>query len=141
VIFVSAAWMLTGLTTRAPGEPLPTSNLTVGSAFQIGMASYYGAAFHDRVTASGERFDTRAMTAAHRTLPFGTRVRVTNLQNGRTVVVRINDRGPFVKGRVLDLSRAAARELRLLARGTERVRLEVLAANDRPGQRTMGERG
>src|SRR5215831_13230290 len=71
---------------------------------EVGLASYYGAEFDSLRTASGERFAKNRMTAAHRTLPFGTRVRVTNAANGRSVVVRINDRGPFVKGRVLDLS-------------------------------------
>jgi rare lipoprotein A len=76
---------------------------------QSGWASYYGREFNHRKTASGERFDPNQLTAAHRTLPFGTLVKVTNLDNGRHVVVRINDRGPFKKGRVLDLSPAAAR--------------------------------
>jgi rare lipoprotein A len=95
------------------------------------MASYYADAHHGRRTANGERFDMHALTAAHRTLPFGTRVKVTNLDNGRSVVVRINDRGPYVEGRVIDLSQAAARELRFLDRGTTRVRLEVISGGDR----------
>jgi rare lipoprotein A len=98
---------------------------------EAGMASYYGDAHQGRRTANGERFDMHALTAAHRTLPFGTRVKVTNLDNGRSVVVRINDRGPYVKGRVIDLSKAAARELRFLDRGTTRVRLEVVSAGNR----------
>ena len=87
-----------------------------GSAFAAGssgMASWYGPGFQGRRTASGERFNTHALTAAHKTLPFGTRVRVVNRQNGRSVVVRINDRGPHVRGRVIDLSRAAARAIGL----------------------------
>lgn len=91
-----------------------------------GLASYYGRKFHGRRTANGERFDMNAMTAAHRTLPFGTKVRVTNPSNGRSVVVRINDRGPFVRGRTIDLSRVAAEELGMIARGHARVELEVL---------------
>jgi peptidoglycan lytic transglycosylase len=79
-----------------------------------------------RRTASGERFDPAALTAAHRELPFGTRLRVTNLDNGRSVTVRINDRGPFAQGRILDLSFAAARELGMLRSGVARVRIEVL---------------
>src|SRR6185295_5960567 len=90
------------------------------------MASYYAGEFQGRATASGERYDMEAMTAAHRTLAFGTRVRVTNLENGREVVVRINDRGPFVKGRVIDLSLAAARRLGMLDAGVVRVKLEVV---------------
>jgi rare lipoprotein A len=95
-----------------------------------GMASYYGKGFHGRRTASGKRFDQHAMTAAHRTLRFGTRLRVTHLRNQRSVVVTVNDRGPFVKGRVIDLSRAAASRLGMLSSGVARVRIEVL---DGPG--------
>ncbi|MBD3315706.1 MAG: septal ring lytic transglycosylase RlpA family protein [Chitinivibrionales bacterium] len=91
-----------------------------------GVASYYGPGFHGRQTANGERFDQYAATAAHRTLPFGTRVRVTNLNNGKSVVVRINDRGPFKRGRIIDLSVGAARQIDMIGPGTARVRLEVL---------------
>jgi len=91
-----------------------------------GIASWYGDEYHGRATASGEIFDQEAMTAAHRELPFGTIVQVTNLKNHRTVVVRINDRGPFIRGRVIDLSRGAARELNMLRDGIVPVRLEVL---------------
>jgi rare lipoprotein A len=93
---------------------------------QEGVASWYGKKFHGRRTASGERYDMHELTAAHRTLPFGTRVRVTNLDNGRKVVVRINDRGPFIKGRVIDLSYAAARQVGMVNAGVARVRLEVV---------------
>ena len=93
-----------------------------------GKASWYGVPYHGRRAASGEIFDMEKLTAAHRTLPFNTRVEVTNLENGRSVVVRINDRGPYVEGRVIDLSQAAARELRFLGRGTTKVRLKVLGA-------------
>ena len=96
----------------------------------VGLASYYGPGFHGNETANGETFDQRAMTAAHRTLPLGTVVRVTNLENGRTVVVRINDRGPygrnFRKGTIIDLSKGAARHLRFIKDGLVRVRVEVL---------------
>jgi rare lipoprotein A (peptidoglycan hydrolase) len=91
-----------------------------------GMASWYGGGFHGRKTASGERFNMNALTAAHRSLPFGTRVLVTNTRNGRSVEVRINDRGPFVGGRVIDLSRAAASQIGLTASGVAPVRLAVL---------------
>ncbi|EMV9186101.1 septal ring lytic transglycosylase RlpA family protein [Escherichia coli] len=91
-----------------------------------GTASYYGKAHHGKRTASGERFNQNALTAAHRTLAFGTRVRVTNLDNGRSVVVRINDRGPFGRGRIIDLSKAAAEQLNMLRSGTAPVRLEGL---------------
>jgi rare lipoprotein A len=93
---------------------------------QDGLASYYGASFAGRHTASGERFDPNAFTAAHRDLPFGTRIRVTNLDNGRTVIVRVNDRGPFANGRIVDVSWAAARELGMLRSGVAHVRVELL---------------
>ena len=92
-----------------------------------GIASYYGRKFHGRRTASGERFDMHAMTAAHPSLPFGTRVQVTRPKTGRTVHVRINDRGPFVRGRIIDLSYAAARQLGMLADGLARVHIRVLS--------------
>ncbi|MCW6037346.1 septal ring lytic transglycosylase RlpA family protein [Spirulina subsalsa FACHB-351] len=91
-----------------------------------GVASWYGPNFHGRRSASGEIYNQNAMTAAHRTLPFGTRVRVTNLNNGRSVVVRINDRGPFIAGRVIDLSRGAAQEIGLIRSGVAPVSVEVL---------------
>lgn len=93
---------------------------------ETGEASYYGDRHHGKKTASGERFDQRALTAAHRTLPFGTQVRVTNLNNERSVVVRINDRGPFVRGRIIDVSRAAAERLDMLRSGVAPVRIEAL---------------
>ncbi len=90
------------------------------------MASWYGHPYHGRPTASGEIYDQEAPTAAHRLLPFGTRLRVENLDNGRTAQLTVNDRGPFVEGRILDVSRRMARELDLLGPGTARVRLTVL---------------
>ena len=92
-----------------------------------GIASYYGRKFHGRRTASGERFDMHAMTAAHPSLAFGTRVHVTNLKTGRSMIVRINDRGPFVGGRIIDLSYAAARKIGMLADGVSRVRITVIS--------------
>ena len=91
-----------------------------------GMASYYGNELAGNRTASGERFDPGQLTAAHRTLPFGTMVRVTNTSNGDSVVVRINDRGPFSRGRVIDVSQAAAREIGMHRSGTARVKLALL---------------
>ena len=93
--------------------------------FQRGHASWYGPGFHNRRTASGERFDMHALTAAHRTLPFGTLVRVRSLVNGREVDVRITDRGPYSRGRIIDLSRAAAEELGMLGLGFKQVVLFV----------------
>jgi len=91
-----------------------------------GQASYYGSRFAGRLTASGERYDERALTAAHRTLPFGSKVRVTNRRNGQSVIVRINDRGPFHSARVIDLSEAAAQEIGLIGRGRAIVNLSLL---------------
>ena len=91
-----------------------------------GQASYYSSRHHGRRTASGERFNMRALTAAHHSLPFGSQVRVTNLRNQRSVVVRINDRGPYARGRIIDLSRAAAERLGMLGNGVAPVRIEAL---------------
>ncbi|BAP43492.1 septal ring lytic transglycosylase RlpA family protein [Pseudomonas sp. 21LCFQ02] len=93
---------------------------------QIGTASYYGNAHHGKRTASGEPFDQHALTAAHRQLPFGTRVKVTNLNNERSVVLRINDRGPHTRGRLIDVSREAAEQLGMLRSGTAKVRIQSL---------------
>jgi rare lipoprotein A len=93
---------------------------------QVGLASFYSRKLQGRRTANGERYDGRALTAAHRTARFGTRLRVTELAGGRSVVVRVNDRGPFVRGRVVDLSLAAARALGMVHRGVAQVRVEFL---------------
>lgn len=103
----------------------PSSESESATGWQeSGLASWYGPGFHGKRTASGERFNTNELTAAHKTLPFGTRVRVKSLTNGKEVVVRINDRGPFVKGRIIDLSQAAAQTLGLS--GIKQVTLERL---------------
>ncbi|MDB5947502.1 MAG: rlpA [Ramlibacter sp.] len=94
--------------------------------FETGVASWYGGRFHGRKTASGEAFDMNALTAAHPKLPFGSWVRVRNLLNGRSVDVRINDRGPHIKQRVIDLSRAAAQALGLAGQGTRQVEITLL---------------
>jgi rare lipoprotein A len=91
-----------------------------------GKASYYAERYHGRTTANGERFDVNKLTAAHKTLPFNTVVRVTNLNNGKSVTVRINDRGPFVAGRVIDLSPAAARKIDMIRDGVVPVKLDVV---------------
>lgn len=104
---------------------------------EVGVASWYGGEFHGRPTSSREVFDMNDLTAAHRTLPFGTQVMVTNLENDRSVVVRINDRGPFVRGRVIDLSYAAARVLGLIGPGTARVRLETLRGLREPAAKPV----
>ena len=97
---------------------------------QEGMASVYSKDFDGKRTASGERYDSRALTAAHRTLPLGTRIRVTNLDNGKSVRVRVNDRGPHVRGRIVDLSSSAAAALGF-STGVARVRIEVLGRGER----------
>lgn len=93
-----------------------------------GVASWYGPGFHGKLTANGERYDMHSMTAAHKLLPFGTKLKVTNKSNGRSIVVRINDRGPFVADRVIDLTHAGAREIDMLAKGTAPVLLETIGA-------------
>jgi len=103
---------------------------------QVGLASWYGDQFNGRPTATGERFDMHAMTAAHKTLPLPSMVEVTNMANGRTAVLRVNDRGPFVDDRIIDLSRGAAEDLGLLSRGVGEVRVRYLG----PAPRLGGER-
>lgn len=98
-----------------------------GAVYQRGEASYYAASFAGRQTASGERFDPDALTAAHPSLPMGTRVRVTNQRNQQQVIVRINDRGPFTGGRIIDLSPAAARRLRMVKAGVAPVTLQIVS--------------
>ncbi|MFO1071149.1 MAG: septal ring lytic transglycosylase RlpA family protein [Geminicoccaceae bacterium] len=93
---------------------------------QVGLASWYGPGFHGRLTASGERFDQNRLTAAHRDLPLGSEVVVTNLANGRSVQVEINDRGPYVAGRVIDLSKAAAGQLGMIDQGVAQVAIETM---------------
>ena len=110
-------------------QPEPLSCSQAESWTETGMASWYGkrdGIFEGKTTASGETFDNDSMTAAHPRLPFGTRVKVTNLRNGRSATLVINDRGPFVGGRVIDVSRAGASELGFRQKGTSRVKVEVL---------------
>jgi rare lipoprotein A len=134
IIVLSGAIVSTGClhhrrrTTKIPRRPPPIAQ-PGGKPVPIiqgeeGIASWYGHPYDGRPTASGEIYNMNAMTAAHRTLPFGTRVRVHDLENGRTVTVRINDRGPFVEGRIIDLSHAAAQAMEMP--GTALVRLEIL---------------
>jgi rare lipoprotein A len=118
---------------RSEGKKLPpkTNQTVKPSSGKIlltleGVASYYAHDFHGKQTSNGEKFDMNSLTAAHRTFPFGTKVRVTNLENTKTVIVRVNDRGPFVEGRIMDLSMGAAKEIDLIKNGTAKVRLEVL---------------
>jgi rare lipoprotein A len=122
-VFLCGATALLMLTTQSHADLAGRKD---AAAFrQVGMASWYGPGFHGRKTASGERFDQNDLTAAHRKLPLGTEVKVTNLENGRSITVEINDRGPYAKGRVLDLSKAAARRLGMVENGVAKVRIEA----------------
>lgn len=110
----------------------PRSSADSGRMLQAGVASWYGPNFHGKATANGETFNMNSLTAAHRTLPFNTIVEVRNMDNGRSVKVRINDRGPYVDDRVIDLSRRAAREIDMEDSGTANVQLILLEEGDRP---------
>ena len=116
-LFLVIAFVITGLR-----QGFPQSEET-------GLASFYNDKFEGRLTSSGAVYNKNKMTAAHRTLSFNTRIRVTNLANGRTVIVTVNDRGPFVKGRIVDLSKAAAVKLDFIDQGITKVKLEVVEKN------------
>src|SRR5205809_7003481 len=116
-----ALWLVGAAGCAAVRAPAPITN-----GVQVGVASWYGPGVHGNRTANGEIYDQYELTAAHPSLPLGTRVMVTNLENGRAVQVRVNDRGPFVDGRAIDLSYAAARTIGMVGPGTVRVRIEVL---------------
>lgn len=126
-------WLLCALVVLGLLAPTPTR---AGELDQepdrstVGLASFYAKALHGRRTASGERLDRKAMTAAHRSYPFGTRVRVLNLANGKSVVVRINDRGPYVASRVIDLTEAAAKAIGMWRKGVVSVRIEPLTLEE-----------
>ncbi|HAW61206.1 MAG TPA: septal ring lytic transglycosylase RlpA family protein [Pseudomonas sp.] len=126
VTLLTVILLAAGCAERQPTQP-PQAPATTQERFtQSGKASYYARMHHGQRTANGETHDQNALVAAHRSLPFGTRVRVTNQQNGKQVIVRINDRGPFRRGRIIDVSRAAAAQLDMLERGVVRVRIETL---------------
>ena len=120
-VVIAAAAAISACAKRAKVAVTPARGAT-----EEGIASWYGNPYHGRATASGEIYDMRALTAAHRTIAFGVWLEVRNLDNGRTVDVRVNDRGPFVKNRVIDLSRAAAERIDMIGPGTARVRLKVI---------------
>lgn len=128
-----AAFMLVASVGAAPvpNHPVPRVNAKSKASqsetkpYQVGKASWYGKKFHGKATASGEDFDMFELTAAHRQLPLGTYVKVTNLRNYKWVIVRVNDRGPYIRGRIMDLSYGAARMLDFHA-GVEKVRLDVV---------------
>jgi len=140
--------LLAACATKPPPAPKPTPMYKVGEPYQVagvwyypreqpdydetGIASWYGPDFHGKATANGELYDMNALTAAHKTLPMPVRVRVTNLENGRSLVLRVNDRGPFVNGRIIDVSRRAAQLLGFNAAGTAPVRVQMQEGS-RPG--------
>lgn len=116
-----------------PPAPPPVAAAPAPTFAQQGVASWYGKSHHGRRTANGETYDMNAMTAAHRTLPFGTVVRVTRLDDGRNLTVRINDRGPYARGRIIDLSAEAAERIGMTEQGVARVKVERFAADQQAG--------
>lgn len=118
-----------GVIKRTSPEPVGDGN---GAVIGSGIASWYGPNFHGKLTANGERYNMNDYTAAHKTLPFNTMVRVDNVENGKSVVVRINDRGPYIDNRIIDLSRKAAQHIDMIGSGTASVRLQVVREGDRP---------
>jgi rare lipoprotein A len=104
----------------------PATAVSLDGAYQVGYSSYYAHKFHGRPTANGEIFDMHGLSAAHRELPLGTVIRVTHLGNGKRVVLRVNDRGPFIEGRILDLSLGAAKKLDMVDEGVARVRIDIV---------------
>ena len=137
ILLLAVAAAVFGLFTggcEAPAKSGPSPRSTASSApsdttrwksYQTGMASWYGGRWHGRRTANGERYNQNTLTAAHKKLPFNTLVRVTNLANGKSCIVRVNNRGPYVRGRVIDLSVAAAKALGYHSKGVAKVKLEV----------------
>ncbi len=117
-----------------------TMNAQAETVFQQGKASYYGKAHHGKKTASGKRFNMHAMTAAHRSLPFGTQLKVTSKDTGKSVIVTINDRGPYAGGRILDLSQEAARQLGMIKQGVGVVTLEKMNVKQDSVRRSSTER-
>ena len=146
VLMLAAALAGCG-TSGGPGSSSSVGSYKIGKPYQVkgvwyypaedfnyretGIASWYGPGFHAKTTANGERYDQNDMTAAHRTLPMPSIVRVTNLENGRSIVVRVNDRGPFANNRIIDMSRRGAETLGFVGKGTARVQVEILAAESR----------
>jgi rare lipoprotein A len=126
---------VSGCKKKIPKPAVPAPGRT-----ESGIASWYGEPYHGRRAANGEVYDMNKLTAAHRTFAFGTWVRVRNLDNGKAVEVRINDRGPFVRGRIIDLSRAAAHQVAMIAPGTAKVRLEVIRPPERVPDAAMTDR-
>src|ERR1035441_2727249 len=140
LVAAAVTLLLTGCHRKrvAQALPPPPQAAPPPESGEAGLASWYGNPYHGRASASGEIYDMEQMTAAHRTLPFGTMVRVHDLDNEKSVDVRINERGPFVDGRIIDLSHAAARAIGMIGPGTASVRLEILSAPAAVGQARFG---
>jgi rare lipoprotein A len=119
------ALLIPGAVLAKPAENTATTRESKANPL-VGIASFYGNKFQGRRTANGEKFDNHAFTAAHKTLRFNSRVRVINVRNGLSVIVRVNDRGPFIRGRIIDLSKAAAKKIGITHSGTVIVRLEII---------------
>jgi rare lipoprotein A len=129
LVLAAAGIAVAGVASCAGDREEPSLSCAEARGYSTtGTASWYGGAHHGRRTANGERFDMNRRTAAHRRLPFGTKIRVTNLENGKSVVLVVNDRGPYVAGRLIDVSRRAAEDLGFIGQGTARVRLSVVEA-------------
>jgi len=126
-LFLLGSFLASGCAGHRPS--LSYAHPASQSHVEEGLASWYGPGFHGHKTANGERFNQKAMTCAHRNLPFGSKVKVTNLDNDKSVVVTVNDRGPFVRSRIVDLSKGAAQEIDLIRTGTAAVRVEIVHAD------------
>ena len=129
VVLILALVLSMPLILHAKQTQRQSVHATKATQKMVGFASFYALKFNNKRTASGEKFNNNAMTAAHKSLPFGTKLKVTNLRNGLSVLVRVNDRGPYVKGRIIDLSKAAAKKIGIGRTGTARVKLEVIRNN------------
>lgn len=134
LFLLSLALSSCGITGKV-SEPVSYPDAGKGEVIEEGVASWYGPKFHGKLTANGEKYDMYGLTAAHRTLPFNTLLRVENLKNGESVVVRVNDRGPFAKNRIIDLSKKAAQEIDMIGNGTAPVKL-ILLEGDLKNSRT-----
>jgi rare lipoprotein A len=130
--FLLPSFLFYGCGTTPASRHIPSTGYPIGYV-ERGVASWYGPGFHGRKTANGETYDMHQLTAAHRTLPLGSVVQVRSLTNGRTVTVRVNDRGPFARNRILDLSQAGAQALGMIGAGTDRVEIRVVAYQGRSG--------
>lgn len=121
--------IVSGIILMLLSSPLKPGHHTLKPELQIGRASYYAPKFNGRITASGEIFNANEYTCAHKTIPFNTYLKVTNLANSKSVIVRVNDRGPYVHGRIIDLSTIAAHDIKMVGNGTAKVSIEIIGVN------------